>query len=91
MAENTKQDRPRRVGVVAIVVQNRRDAAPKVNAILSDYAGIVVGRMGLPYKQRDVSIISLIIDGTTDEIGAMCGKLGKLDGVIAKSTLTPER
>ncbi|MGI6003910.1 MAG: TM1266 family iron-only hydrogenase system putative regulator [Christensenellales bacterium] len=86
-----KQERPQRVGVVAVIVEKREETAAKVNEILSLYAHIIVGRMGLPYKERGVSIISLIIDGTTDDIGAMCGKLGAIDGVTAKSVLKPEK
>jgi putative iron-only hydrogenase system regulator len=75
-----------RLGVVAIVIEDR-EAVPKVNQILSDFADCIVGRMGIPYRQRDVSVISLIVDGSTDEIGALSGKLGNLRGVQVKSAL----
>lgn len=77
----------KRLGVVGIVVENRL-LAPQVNAILSDYADIIIGRMGLPHQGKEVSIISLIVDGTTDQIGAMTGKLGNLKNVTVKSALT---
>ncbi len=77
----------KRVGVVGIVVENF-DNAPKVNEILHSFASIIVGRMGIPYKERDVSVISLIVDGTMDEISAMTGKLGKINGVTVKSAIT---
>jgi putative iron-only hydrogenase system regulator len=76
-----------RLGVVALFVENRLAAAPKVNAVLSDHAAIVVGRMGIPYRERDLSVVAIIVDGTNDEIGAMTGKLGTIPGVSVKAAL----
>lgn len=78
----------RRIGVIGIVVENRKEVADKLNKILSDYGDIIVGRMGIPYKEKGLCVISLIVDGTTDEIGALTGKLGSLPGVKVKSALT---
>ncbi|HHW25942.1 MAG TPA: CopG family transcriptional regulator [Firmicutes bacterium] len=78
----------RRVGVVAIVIQDREHAAPKVNQLLSEYGDIVVGRMGIPYRDRGVSVIALIVDGDTDVLGALTGKLGGIPGVRVRSALT---
>ena len=78
----------KRVGVVGVVIEDRHQSAGSVNAILSEYGDIIVGRMGLPYKQRGVSIIALIVDGSTDEIGAMTGKLGSLPGVNVKTAMS---
>lgn len=83
----TGDDR-RRMGVVGIVVTNRLENAPKVNEILTSYGHIIVGRMGIPYRERGFSVISLIVDGTTDELGAMTGKLGSIPGVKVKTALT---
>jgi putative iron-only hydrogenase system regulator len=77
----------RRIGVIGIIVENREDASRRINTILSEYGEIVVGRMGVPYRGRNLSIISLIVDGSTDEIGAMTGKLGALQGVKVKTVL----
>lgn len=76
-----------RIGVVAIIVENG-DNVQRVNSILSSYSDLVVGRMGVPYKEKKVKVISIIVDGTTDSIGAMTGKLGRLEGVTVKSALT---
>jgi putative iron-only hydrogenase system regulator len=54
---------------------------------LTAFGDIVIGRMGIPYHQRDLNIITLIVDATTDEIGALTGKLGMIPGVTVKSTL----
>jgi len=78
----------RRIGVVGIVVDNPKPIVEKINAILSDYSHIITGRMGIPRSEENVSVIALIIGGTTDEVGAMTGKLGSLPGVIVKSALT---
>lgn len=78
----------RRIGVIGIVIENRKEVSDKLNKILSDHGDIIVGRMGIPYKERGLCVISLIVDGTTDEIGALTGKLGSLPGVKVKSALT---
>jgi putative iron-only hydrogenase system regulator len=76
-----------RLGVVAVFVENRLDTAPKVNDILSQYGRILVGRMGIPYRERNLSVISVIVDGSNDEIGAMTGRLGAIPGVSVKAAL----
>lgn len=77
----------KRVGVIGIVIEEF-SSAPKVNEVLHNFAQIIVGRMGIPYKEKGVSVISLIVDGTTDDISAMTGKLGKISGVNVKSAIT---
>lgn len=78
----------KRIGVIGIVVESPDKAGQNVHNIISQYSDIVVGRMGIPYRQREVSVISLIVEGTTDEIGALTGKLGGMRGVTVKSALT---
>lgn len=77
-----------RIGVIGIVVDHREDIVRQLNDILSAHADIIVGRMGIPYRERGVSVISLIIDGTTDQIGSLTGKLGNLPGVHVKTAIT---
>ena len=76
----------KRIGVIGIVVEDLK-AANQINAILHDYAEIIVGRMGIPYRERGVSVISLIVDGSNDDISAMTGKIGKVPDVSVKSSL----
>lgn len=76
-----------RVGVIAIVISDL-ESAPSVNEVLHNYAKIIVGRMGIPYREKGVSVISLIVDGSTDDIGALAGKLGRLRNVQVKSAIT---
>lgn len=73
-----------RIAVICMIVE-ARIAAEEINRLLNQYGELVVGRMGLPYKARDISIISVVVDGTTDQIGALSGKLGRLSGVRVKT------
>lgn len=77
-----------RLAVIGIVVSNREETAGKVNDILSSFGNIIVGRVGIPYKERGVSVMSIIVDGTNDEIGALTGRLGNIKGIKAKVALT---
>lgn len=77
----------KRIGVVGIVIEDF-DIIVRMNAILHEYADLILGRMGLPYREKCVSVISLIVEGTTDDIGALTGKLGNLPGVNVKSALS---
>lgn len=78
----------RRIAVVGLVIENREEAANRVNDVLSKYGSLIVGRMGIPYREKDISIISLIVDGTTDDISSMTGKLGNIRGVKVRSVVT---
>lgn len=73
-----------RVALVGIIVE-KRDAAEKVNAILHDYAPYILGRMGLPYREKGISIISVAVDAPQDVISTLSGKIGRLDGVSTKT------
>lgn len=75
-----------RVSVISIIIKEE-EAASSVNEILHEYRQYVVGRMGIPYRERQISIISLVIDAPWDVTSALSGKLGMQPGVSAK-TLT---
>ena len=75
-----------RIGVVGILVEST-GSVHEINTILSEFGEIVVGRIGIPYRERHLRVISLIIDGSTDQVGAMTGKLGRLKGVKVKTAL----
>ncbi len=77
----------KRIGVIGIVIEDL-DQVALINEILHNHGNIIVGRMGIPYREKGVSIISIIVDGTTDEIGALNGQLGKIQGVNVKSALS---
>lgn len=82
-------DTQKRLGVVGIVVE-QLSAAEEVNAVLHEFARIIVGRMGIPYRERGISVISVIVDGTTDEISALTGRLGRIHHISVKAALTKE-
>ena len=73
-----------RVAVIAIVVENP-DSVADVNRLLHDAADFILGRMGLPYREKGVSLISVAIDAPQDVISALSGKIGALPGVSAKT------
>ena len=79
----------KRIGVVGIVVDDKENILT-VNQILSQYGDIIVGRMGIPHRERDIAVISLIVDGSTDKIGALTGQLGKVPGIRVRSALSRE-
>ena len=76
-----------RIAVVGIVIESL-DNIKEVNSILSEYDKLIVGRMGLPYKEKNIRVISIVVDGTTDEISAITGKIGKLKGVSVKAAIS---
>ncbi|SEP43549.1 TM1266 family iron-only hydrogenase system putative regulator [Propionispora vibrioides] len=78
----------KRIGVIGIIIEDPKSAAHRVNTILSQYGHLITGRMGIPNHKENVGVIALIIEGNTDEVGALTGKLGNLPGVTVKSALT---
>jgi putative iron-only hydrogenase system regulator len=78
----------KRIGTITIIITDRTAQASQVNAILGDYGDVIIGRMGLPYAPKELHIIALIVHASTDEIGALTGRLGSLEGIEVKSALT---
>ena len=76
----------RRVSVIRIIIKDE-EAAVTVNELLHEFRNYIVGRMGIPYREREVSIISVVLDAPGDVTSSLSGKLGMLKGVSAK-TLT---
>ena len=73
-----------RVAIIAIIVENP-NSVEKLNALLHNYAAYIIGRMGIPYREKNVSIISVAIDAPQDAISALSGKIGKLPGITVKT------
>ena len=73
-----------RVAVIGIIVENM-DSVDELNAILHEYGPHIIGRMGLPYREKDIHIISIAIDAPQDTIAALSGKIGRLDGISVKT------
>ncbi len=64
---------------------------PRVNTLLTEHSEIILGRQGIPIRDHGINIISLVIEGETDRINALTGKIGKLEGVEVRSILTKYR
>ncbi len=73
-----------RVAVVGIIVE-KNDSAEMINEILHEYGRYIVGRMGIPYRERNICIISVVVDAPQSVISAMTGKIGRVDGVNVKT------
>lgn len=73
-----------RIAIIGIIIYNN-ESAEKINSILHDYAEYIVGRMGIPYKTKSLSVISVIIDAPNDTIGALSGKLGMIPDISVKT------
>lgn len=73
-----------RVAVISIIVEDI-EAAEKINALLHEYRKDILGRMGIPHPGKGISIISVAVDGPMNEISALSGKLGALNGVSTKT------
>ncbi len=74
-----------RVALISLIVENP-DAVEAINGLLHQYRNYIIGRMGLPYAPKKISIISIAVDGPMNDISALSGKLGALPGVSSKTT-----
>ena len=74
-----------RVAVISIIV-TESDRVDMLNELLHAYSEFIIGRMGIPYKEKGISIISIAIDAPMDKINSLTGALGRLDGINAKVT-----
>jgi putative iron-only hydrogenase system regulator len=77
----------KRIGTITILIKGK-SSVPLVNALLSEYSSIILARQGLPLHHRNISVISLVIEGTPEIISALTGKIGRLKDVEVKSILT---
>lgn len=73
-----------RIALIGIIVSNH-ESVEQVNALLSKYGSYIIGRMGLPYREKNLSIISIALDAPNNVISALSGKLGMLPGITAKT------
>lgn len=73
-----------RVAVMSIIVE-KNEAAEKLNAVLHQYGEYIIGRMGIPYRQKKINIVSVAIDAPQDVISAVAGKLGNIQGLSVKT------
>lgn len=78
------KDMDTRVAVMSIIVENA-DSVEKVNSLLHEYGEYIIGRMGIPYRKRKISIISIALDAPQNTISALAGKIGSLEGISVKT------
>ena len=78
-----------RIAVLAVII-DKYEAVETVNALLHEYRDHIVGRMGIPYRQKNVNIISVVLDAPAEILNGLSGKLGMIDGVSSK-VLTAKR
>lgn len=77
----------KRLGFIGVILEDRALSVDDVNHLISEYSDSIISRMGVPYKEKDVSVITLVVDMDTDSLGQLTGKLGNLPGVSVKSAL----
>ena len=78
-----------RTAIIAIIVKNS-ESANEINGLLHEYGEFIIGRMGIPYHQKDINIISIAIDAPQDKINSLAGKIGRIEGVTTKTVYAPE-
>lgn len=76
-----------RVAVMSIIVE-KKDAVDQLNALLHEYGEYIIGRMGIPYRQKKINIICIAIDAPQNTISAISGKIGKLLGISVKTSFS---
>lgn len=74
-----------RVAVISIIVE-KGEAVNALNDLLHRYSEYIIGRMGIPYRAKDVNIICVAVDAPNDQINALTGALGRIEGINAKAT-----
>ncbi len=74
----------KRIAVIGIIVENK-ESVEMLNSLLHEFGDCIIGRMGLPYKERNLSIVSIAVDATQNVISELTGKIGKLDGISVKT------
>ena len=78
----------KRLGFIGLIIEDRSENAANVNTLLSEFGDIILARTGVPCPERNCSAISLVIDASTDRLGSLTGKLGRIQGVSVKSMLS---
>ncbi len=79
-----------RIAILSIIIDNL-SSSEAVNSLLHEYNNIIVGRMGIPYRERGISVMAVVVDTDADTISAVTGKLGKIQGVSVKSAISKNK
>ena len=73
-----------RVAIIGIIVENM-DSVKALNEILHEYGEHIIGRLGIPYPKKQVNVVTVVVDASQDVINALSGKIGRLNGITAKT------
>ncbi len=76
-----------KVAVIAIIVEKQESVA-ELNAVLSDYHDLIIGRMGIPYPKKGINCITVIVDAGSNDINTLCGRIGRIEGVSSKAAFS---
>jgi putative iron-only hydrogenase system regulator len=79
----------KRIGAILIIIKDK-ESVQKLNGILTDHSSVIIGRQGIPIRERGINVISLVVEGSNDEISTLSGKIGRLEGVSSKSVFAKE-
>lgn len=77
----------KRLAIISVIVENR-EKSTEINSLLSEYGEFIVGRMGIPYREKAVSVLSVVVDAPAELINTLTGKIGMLKGVTAKTLMS---
>lgn len=77
----------KRIGAVIILIE-KKESVGEINAILSRHADVILGRQGIPLRDKGINVINLVLEASPEEISSLTGKIGRLEGVQVKSVLT---
>lgn len=80
----------KRIGAALIVVENK-SSVPRLNSLLSEHSEFIIARQGLPLQEKGISVISLVLEGSSQQLNALIGPIGKLNGVSVKSMMMPNK
>jgi len=80
----------KRIGGVILLIENK-DSVAELNNVIAQNAHLIIARQGIPLNEKGISVISLVVEGTTDEISVLTGKAGRLNGVQVKSVLVKNK
>jgi putative iron-only hydrogenase system regulator len=80
----------KRIGAIIILVKEK-DNIQKLNEVLTRHSSIIIGRQGIPFRDKGFSVISLVIEGTNDEISTLSGQLGRIGGITSKAVYVKEK
>ena len=73
-----------RIALISVIVE-RLESVERLNALLHEYSSYIIGRMGIPYRAKNVYVISIAVDAPQDAISALSGRIGRLEGIVTKT------